>query len=65
MYTIHIRLQCSEQSEVLAHNRQEAEVTIEDVISCSMLQLFDRVDVDEVRMTSSSEEEQRSGRVND
>ncbi|HET9919642.1 MAG TPA: hypothetical protein VFQ30_07360 [Ktedonobacteraceae bacterium] len=56
MFTIHIRLQCSDRSEVLGENRQEAEATIEDVISCSMLQLFDSVNVDEICMTSTEDE---------
>lgn len=45
MYDISIRLHASENFEFSAEARQIMECAIEDVVSCTLLQLFDTVTV--------------------
>lgn len=57
MYKIEIRLQCFERfSEVLPDMSEFTESMVENVVSCSLLELFDLVEVDEVSISFLPEE---------
>lgn len=49
MYVLEIRIQGSEKfSEILPQALRAAECMIEDIVSCSLLQIFDTVSVEAV-----------------
>lgn len=52
MYDISIRLHAFENSEFSAEDLQGMEYTIEDIVSCALLQLFDTVAVIHVTVSS-------------
>ena len=57
MYKIEIRLRCSERfSEVLPDMLEITESAVENVVTCSLLELFDTVEVDEVSVSFLPEE---------
>jgi hypothetical protein len=57
MYKIKICLQCSERfSEVLPEMLEIAEFAVESVVTCSLLELFSIINVDEVSVRILPEE---------
>ena len=51
MCVIHICVQCSEQfSELLVHDVQSSELTVESVVGTALLEIFDTVYVEDVKL---------------
>ena len=51
MCVIHICVQCSEQfSELLVHDVQDSELTVESIVSTALLEIFDTVYVEDVKL---------------
>ena len=66
MCVIHICVQCSEQfSELLVNDVQSSELTVESVVGTALLEIFDIVYVEDVKLfttqsaTESMEEERK------
>ena len=66
MCVIHICVQCSEQfSELLVNDVQSSELTVESVVGTALLEIFDIVYVEDVKLfttqsaTKSMEEERK------
>ena len=66
MCVIHISVQCSEQfSELLVGDVQDAELTVESIVGIALLEIFDTVYVEDVKLftaqsaTVSMEEERK------
>ena len=66
MCVIHICVQCSEQfSELLVNDVQSSELTVESVVGTALLEIFDIVYVEDVKLfttqsaTVSMEEERK------
>lgn len=56
MYTIQIRVQCSEKfTEVPSDNLEQAELAVESLISRALLELFDSVNVEDCNIQISLE----------
>jgi hypothetical protein len=54
MCVIHISVQCSEKfSELLVGDVRDAELTVESIVGTALLELFDTVVVDDVRLLTS------------
>ena len=61
MYVIEIRiLACEKFSEVFSQT--EAESTVEDIVSCSLLQIFDTLYIEEVTIRHFSTEKKENER---
>ena len=51
MCVIHIRVQCSERfSEVLVGDVQDTELTVESIVGTALLEIFDTVHVEDVKL---------------
>jgi hypothetical protein len=51
MCVIHIRVQCSERfSEVLVGDGQGTELTVESIVGIALLEIFDTVHVEDVKL---------------
>jgi hypothetical protein len=63
MCVIQISVQCSEKfSELMIDELQDAELTIESIIGTALLELFDTVYIDDVRLLMSDiDTENREG----
>jgi hypothetical protein len=66
MCVIHICVQCSEQfSELLVNDVQDSELTVESIVGTALLEIFDTVYVEDVKLftaqsaTVSMEEERK------
>ncbi len=56
MCIVHMRVQCSDTfSEVLAANAEHAELTIESIVSTALLEVFDRVHIENITVQDSPE----------
>ncbi len=54
MCVIHISVQCSEKfSELLVGDVRDAELTVESIVGTALLELFDTVVVDDVKLLTS------------
>lgn len=54
MCVIHISVQCSDSfSELLVDNVQDAELTVECIVGTALLEVFDTVHVEGVRLLTS------------
>lgn len=54
MCFIHISVQCSEKfSELLVGDVRDAELTIESIVGTALLEIFDTVVVDDVKLLTS------------
>ena len=59
---VHLRIQCSDQfSEVPVHNLVQTELAVESVVSTALLELFDTVFVQAVRVQHSEEDNNADG----
>jgi len=57
MYKIEISLRCSQRfSEVLPDLLEVTELAVENVVSCSLLELFDTIGIDKVTVSLLPEE---------
>jgi hypothetical protein len=57
MCVIHICVQCSEQfSELLVNEVQDSELTVESIISTALLEIFDTVCVEDVKLFTNQNE---------
>jgi hypothetical protein len=55
MCVIHICVQCSEQfSELLVNDVQDSELTVESIVGTALLEIFDTVYVEDVKLFSRS-----------
>jgi hypothetical protein len=54
MCVIHISVQCSEKfSELLVGDVRNAELTVESIVGTALLEIFDTVVVDDVKLLTS------------
>ena len=54
MCVIHISVQCSEKfSELLVGDVRDAELTVESIVGTALLEIFDTVVVDDVKLLTS------------
>lgn len=54
MCVIHISVRCSDRfSELLVDNVQDAELTVESIVGTALLEIFDTVHVEGVRLLTS------------
>ncbi len=61
MCTVLLRVQCSEKfSEVLVGDLERTELTIEDVVSTALLELFDTVCVEDITVRPEGRESEES-----
>ena len=55
MCVIHICVQCSEKlSELLVNDVQDSELTVESIVGTALLEIFDTVYVEDVKLFSRS-----------
>ncbi len=63
MVIVNVRVQCSDEfSEVIASDVDTTELTIESIVGTALLEVFDTVFVEDVRVHHSSERNDGDGK---